>query len=205
MSNVFKMKRIQKNRREISSLRPRTIPPLTVLSSVITQLFLLLSFSPCANALPFNDDMVDNQKRTGIIMRGAPEGSVPVGFESVFPKTKAEATELVNTVPAEPRSIEAGSRLFRVNCYPCHGDVSKSPYQPGPVAVNSKGAIPGMDIGDKIYLQRTDGYIYATIHFGGLVIMPGLGWKMSDQEHWDIVNYLRSVQNARVAQQSAQQ
>ncbi len=152
-----------------------------------------------AYALPFNDDMVDNQKRTGVIMRGAPEGSVPVGFEAPQPKSKAEAGSLANPVPAEPQSVESGNRLFRVNCYPCHGDISTSPYQPGPVAVNSKGSIPGMDIGDKLYLDKTDGYIYATIHFGGLAIMPGLGWKLSDGEHWDVINYLRSVQRNRVA------
>ena len=62
-----------------------------------------------------------------------------------------------------------------------------------------------MDIGDKIYMTKTDGYLYATIHYGGLVIMPGLGWKLSDSEHWDIINYLRSVQNARVNGQKSQQ
>ena len=158
-----------------------------------------------AQALPFNDDMVDNQKRTGVIMRGVPKDSVAVGFEKPMPKSKAEAGALTNPIAAEPVSVENGQRLFRVNCYPCHGDISQTPYQPGPVAVNSKGTIPGMDIGDKIYLDKTDGYLYATIHFGGLVIMPGLGWKLSDSEHWDIVNYVRSVQRGRVAQQKSQQ
>lgn len=154
-----------------------------------------------ASALPFNDDMVDNQKRTGIIMRGLPSTSVPVGFENPVPKSKTEAAALVNPVAAESQSIENGARLFRVNCFPCHGDISKTPYQPGPVAVNSKGTIPGMDIGDKMYLDKTDGYMYGTIQFGGLAIMPALGWKLSDNEHWDIINYVRSVERARVAQQ----
>jgi mono/diheme cytochrome c family protein len=153
-----------------------------------------------AQSLPFNDDMVDNQKRTGVIMRGLPEGSVSVGFEAMFPKTKAEALELTNPVPAEPKSVESGSRLFRVNCYPCHGDISANPYTPGPVSVNSNGAIPAMNVGAKNYLERTDGYIFATIHFGGLVIMPPLGWKLSDEEHWDIVNYLRFVQKTNSGQ-----
>lgn len=158
-----------------------------------------------AFALPFNDDMVDSQKRTGVIMRAAPKDSVPVGFEKPMPKSKAEAGALTNPVPASPVSVQNGERLFRVNCYPCHGDVSKLPYQPGPVAVNSKGTIPGMDIGNKIYLDKTDGYLYATIHFGGLVIMPGLGWKLSDGEHWDIVNYVRDVQRSRAAAEKSQQ
>lgn len=161
----------------------------------------ILSSASAVYALPFNDDMVDNQKRTGVIMRGAPNGAVAVGFEGPVPKNKTEAATLANPVPAEAASVENGARLFRVNCFPCHGDVSKLPYQPGPVAVNSKGTIPGMDIGDKMYLDKTDGYIYATIHFGGLAIMPAVGWKLSNNEHWDVVNYLRSVQRARVAQQ----
>lgn len=158
-----------------------------------------------AHALPFNDDMVDNQKRTGVIMRGAPKGSVPVGFEKPMPKDKAEASALNNPVAAEPVSIQNGDRLFRVNCFPCHGDISKQPYQPGPVSVNSKGTIPGIDIGVDAYLSKPDGYIYATIHYGGLAIMPALGWKLSDSEHWDIVNYVRSVEHSRAAQAKSQQ
>jgi mono/diheme cytochrome c family protein len=160
---------------------------------------VLLIGTDQASALPFNDDMVDNQKRTGIIMRGLPKDSVAVGFEAPQVKSKTEAAALVNPIPAEPQSLESGKRLFQVNCYPCHGDVSSNPYKPGPVAVNSKGTIPGMDIGDKLYLDKTDGYIYGTIHFGGLAIMPGLGWKLSDTEHWDIINYLRSAQRSRLA------
>jgi mono/diheme cytochrome c family protein len=188
MSKVFMVKRSRLNGQVILFM---------------TAAFLFLAVTK-VQALPFNSDMVDVQKRTGLIMRALPKGSVPVGFEEVFPETKAEATKLTNPIPAEPKSVEAGSRLFRVNCYPCHGDISKNPYQPGPVSVNSNGAIPAMNVGAANYLERTDGYIFATIHFGGLVIMPPLGWKLSDQEHWDIVNYLRSVQNANLAKQKAQ-
>jgi mono/diheme cytochrome c family protein len=163
----------------------------------LTFAFLTGVYPSLVSALPFNDDMVDNQKRTGTIMRAAPHGSVPVGFEGPVHKTKAEAQALVNTVPAEPSSIASGARLYRINCYPCHGDISKDPYTPGPVSVNSKGAIPGMDIGSTYYAEKSDGYIYATIQYGGLAIMPRVGWKISDHEHWDIINYLRSVQRAR--------
>lgn len=44
-----------------------------------------------------------------------------------------------------------------------------------------------------MYKARTDGSIYATIHFG-IRLMPGHGWKLSPTEHWDIVNYVRSAQ-----------
>lgn len=165
-----------------------------LLVTVLCSAAALVAQAGDLSALPFNDDMVDVQKRTGVIMRGPAPGAVAVGFGEAGPATKADAEKLQNPVAADAFSIARGTRLYRVNCFPCHGDISKTPYQPGPAAVNSK-VIPGVNIADKAYLDKTDGYIYGTIHFGGLAIMPALGWKLSPNEHWDIVNYVRKVQH----------
>jgi len=50
------------------------------------------------------------------------------------------------------------------------------------------------DLINDYYRQKSDGYLYGTIHFGGLAVMPGLGWKLSPEEHWDIINFIRQVQ-----------
>lgn len=156
---------------------------------------LCLGVTPLA-ALPFNDDMVDVQKRTGSVMRGKVPGTVAVGSVA-GPATKEEAKKLVNPMKGDPLSIKNGKRLFQINCESCHGDIAKVPYAPGAVSINSKGYIPGIPLGDKGYMSgmyAEDGIIYATIQFGGLAIMPPLGWKLSPSEHWDIVNYVRQVQ-----------
>lgn len=65
-------------------------------------------------------------------------------------------------------------------------------YAPGPVAM--KFAAPP-DITQEPYRTgRSDGNIYGIIHFGGMAVMPALGWKLSPTEHWDIINYVRHVQ-----------
>ena len=144
------------------------------------------------SALPFNDDMVDVQKRTGVMMRPKAPGSVAVGMSEYHIASKADAENLPNPVKAEDSSVQNGKRLWAVNCMPCHGDISKKPYVPGYVA-GKLPLIPPDPTGDS-YKTRTDGFFYGTIHFGGAALMPALGWKLSPTEHWDIVNYIRFEQ-----------
>ena len=154
-------------------------------------------------ALPFNDDMVNIQIKAGQFARPAVEGTVPRGSLAAHIENKQEAELLVNSRKDYPFTVEHGKRLFKVNCAPCHGDISsQQPYGP---AVNAPGKADSLrfmtppDITSEFYYSgRSDGYIYATIHFGGLAMMPALGWKFSPEEHWDIVNYVRSVQKKKL-------
>jgi mono/diheme cytochrome c family protein len=148
-----------------------------------------------AHALPFNDDMVAVQKRTGVMMRQKAPGTVAIGMSEYYVATKQDAEKLVNPKMDEKFSAESGRRLWRINCYPCHGDISKKPWQPGPVAAKLPLVPP--DPSGEAYKSRSDGFFYGTIHFGGAALMPPLGWKMSPSEHWDIVNYIRLEQAAK--------
>lgn len=169
----------------------RTSKVLSIL--VFASLFPIVAAS-LAYALPFNDDMVNNQLKTGQIMRPKPDGSIAVGSLQYHVASKPEAEKLENPIKADNVSVRKGERLFRINCFPCHGDITTKEYKGGPVA--SKFVMPP-DITGDAYKQKTDGYIYSTIHFGGLAIMPALGWKLSPREHWDIINYIRKVQSSK--------
>ena len=168
-----------------------------------------------AMALPFNSDMVSSKNAegrhmyfaTGEIMRARPEGSISIGMSDYQVKTKEDAEKLVNPKKDDKKSWKFGKRLFQVNCSPCHGNIESTTYEKdgrGPVA--QKFAAPP-NISVEPYLTgRTDGSIYGTIHFGNLGIMPALGWKLSPGEHWDIVNYIRHVQQVKLeADKSATQ
>jgi len=155
-----------------------------------------------AHALPFNDDMVNVQKRTGSVMRSKPAGSVPIGSLDDRVESFADAQALVNPLKGDEISKENGRRLFHINCSPCHGDISKKDWTPGPVGQKWMQTLPGTFIPDlrgmdnnrkKDYAAVTDGYIYGVMHFG-FGLMSGYGWKLSPVEHWDIVNYIRSEQ-----------
>lgn len=144
-----------------------------------------------AGALPFNDDMVNVQKRTGVMMRPKAPGTVAVGMSQYHVASREAAEALTNPIKGDAVSTANGKRLFAVNCLPCHGDISKKPYEPGLVGKKALQTPP--DLTSDMYKTRTDGSIYATIHFG-IRLMPGHGWKLSPTEHWDLVNYVRSQQ-----------
>jgi mono/diheme cytochrome c family protein len=144
-----------------------------------------------ASALPFNDDMVNVQKRTGVMMRQKAPGTVAIGMSEYHVASREEAEKMTNPIKGDARSTAKGKRLFAVNCLPCHGDISKKPYAPGNVGAKALQTPP--DLTTDMYKARTDGSIYATIHFG-IRLMPGHGWKLSPTEHWDIVNYVRRAQ-----------
>ena len=147
-----------------------------------------------AHALPFNDDMVNVQKRTGTIMRQKAPGTVAVGSSEYYVPPRDEAEKLTNPLKGDVTSTANGKRLFAVNCLPCHGDISKKPYAPG--AVGAKALQVPPDLTSDMYKTRTDGSIFATIHYG-IRLMPGHGWKLSTTEHWDLVNYVRNSQGIK--------
>ena len=170
--------------------------------------FFVVAIAGCALcagdalALPFNKDMYDVQIKAGQSMRPRPEGAISKGsLSGQFPlrvEKKEDVVNFQNPKKGDAVSTAHGKRLFEVNCSPCHGNIEKSPYEPG-VAGRMMGA---PDLRNAMYREkidgkagdgRTDGSIYQTIHFGN-VIMPGYGWKFSPDEHWDIINYVRDVQ-----------
>ena len=177
---------------------------------IISAACLVLLFSRSGQALPFNQDMVDVQLRTGSLMRAPVSDSLARGVSAYYPQTdKLASASLVNPYKGDKLSAGRGRRLYLVNCYPCHGDFGKLPYQPGPVGLKTSLKVGEMsvpfqppDLGADLYRDtpegRTDGFLYGTIHWGGNVMMPALGWKLSDREHWDIVNYIRQVQDRRL-------
>ncbi len=102
-----------------------------------------------------------------------------------------EAQKMKNPVAASPASIKAGQQLFQKNCRFCHGADAKGD---GPMA--PEGTHPPNLTDDKWDRGSSDGEIYAVIRDGAgpKFDMKGYKSKMTEQEIWNIVNYLRSLQ-----------
>lgn len=157
-------------------------------------------------ALPFNDDMVDGQIKTGQVMRPKVKGTVPRGSLSYHVGSMEAATKLVRPNKEDSDAPVRGKLLFRTNCYPCHGDISSTPesYKKSKARQKMKdigGVVPAVpNIGLPDYQAkgdyRSDGYFYGVIHFG-LGRMSPIGWKLSPNETWDIVSYIREVQQGQ--------
>lgn len=157
---------------------------------------VLVAFLVSANivfALPFNDDMVDVSLSTGKFSRARVKGTIPNGTAELSRLDSKESVpqDLTNPVESTPESLLKGNRLFAANCSSCHGNIEAEQWTPG-----VSGALMGApNISDKAY-ERIDASYYSTIRFGN-IIMPALGWKLSDAEVWDVVNYLRNVQSKK--------
>lgn len=157
---------------------------------IFTIIVSILLIVPSVSALPFNDDMVENQISTGQIVRPRPENSIAIGSLKNKVRSKEEAKLLENPIKADESSVLRGEMLFESNCFACHGKMAiDSHYVP---AAGKQIGAPNLAM--EFYKSRTDGEMYGTIHFGS-IIMPSVGWKLSPDETWDIINYVRSVQN----------
>ena len=106
------------------------------------------------------------------------------------PKPNPEAAKLKNPVAATPASVTAGQQLFKKYCQFCHGPAGKGD---GPAI--PKGMTPS-NLSDKVWDRGgTDGEIFYVIQHGAgpKFQMKGLKGKITDQDTWNIVNYVRTL------------
>jgi mono/diheme cytochrome c family protein len=102
----------------------------------------------------------------------------------------AKAAALKNPVPSTPQSIAAGAASFQKYCRFCHGADAKGD---GPQA--PKDTHPPNLTDDKWDHGSTDAEIFTTIKdgIGPKFDMKGFNSKLTPQEMWSIVNYIRSL------------
>lgn len=154
-----------------------------------------LARSPWVSALPWNDDMYwQPELEAGTAARPPAARSVPT--EGIEPPGSARigarmraGMRLRNPVAATPESIRNGKTLFGTYCATCHG-----PHGRGDGPMVGK-VMPSSDLHTARLRNQRDGYLYATIRSGGLV-MPAYAHALSVEERWDVVNYLRALQRA---------
>lgn len=93
-----------------------------------------------------------------------------------------------NPVPATPASVEAGRRLFRESCARCHGEGGRGD---GPDAA-------------QLSLRPADLYQHVPYHSDAQLFfftseglfgtpMPSFKDKLSEEERWHIINYMRAL------------
>lgn len=106
------------------------------------------------------------------------------------PGGSAEARKMKNPVASNAQSITAGRAAYQKNCRFCHGPEGLGD---GPSA--PKGTKPS-DLTDKDWTRgSTDGEIFVVLRDGAgpKFDMKGFKGRMTDQDMWHVVNYLRSI------------
>ena len=120
--------------------------------------------------------------------RVMPPGTLPINGEAPMSREDASTT-LHNPLPSQrPAVLAAGKSLFEINCAVCHGNNAR-----GNGTVRFLLRVPPADLTAGVAAQRSDGYLYATIR-NGSIVMPSYADAMSSQERWEVVLYLRSLQ-----------
>ena len=116
---------------------------------------------------------------------------VAVSARAQNPGGSPEGKKLKNPVASSPDSIKAGAASYGKYCKFCHGTDAKGN---GPMA--PKDTHPSDLTDAKWDRGSTDGEIFMVIKEGAgpKMDMKGFKSKMTDQEIWNVVNYLHSLQ-----------
>ncbi len=118
--------------------------------------------------------------------RPQPERSVPLGATPRY-ESRDDTEDLKNPVPSTPASLARGKAIFVARCAPCHGPEGRGA---GPV---SKFFPEAPDFAYSTIRQRSDGFIWGTISYGGKA-MPPAREGLSVRDRWDLVNHVRAIQ-----------
>ncbi len=142
---------------------------------------LLLVLAPLLMAAIWMDDQQTYKPYKAPIL-SPPAGAVPVtGREAV-----SQESELKNPIPPTLVSLEEGKALFETNCLICHGETSA---ERGPVGKKLVPPPPGLD--HDMVKGLSDSAIFKAITFG-FGRMPVFQDKLTPQERWSLVNFLRT-------------
>jgi copper transport protein len=133
--------------------------------------------------------------RRGAVVMSSGLASFVVGLFLAF-NTQLAGTgatdNLINPVPPTADSLEIGQRLYTENCQSCHGVAGRGD---GPQAAGLNP--PPLDLVVHVPLHP-DGALFGFIQNGiPGTAMPAWGNKLTNEEIWHIVNYIRTFEEVR--------
>ena len=104
------------------------------------------------------------------------------------PHTHAAGQALSNPVEAVRESVVKGRQLYVFECRQCHGNRGK-----GDGDMSHAGGVPS-DFTDAVWQHgESDGEIFTVIKEGVTADMQAYATRLSDDDIWHLVNYLRSL------------
>ncbi len=122
-------------------------------------------------------------------------GTVPVTGAEPDSIPAPVAERLANPRTRTAESLNRGKWVYATYCLVCHGDGGKGD---GPISATVGGPFPGIrDLTDALSRSRSDGYLYGLVTNApamGRPVMPHYGDKIRGTDRWDVVNYVRQLQ-----------
>ncbi len=143
-----------------------------------------------ASAMPYFGDVLTDEEITAVV-------DYTKDFSTAFDGSQTEPIPIPPRVPSDDASLKHGADLFRVNCSTCHGADGRARAElkdSNGFAVYSRDltapwTFRGGSEPEQIYLRLTHGLAPSP--------MPSFSDSLTEDQRWDIVNYLESI--ARVA------
>lgn len=118
-------------------------------------------------------------------------GTILAGSAIAFPAISVQAfpdTYLTTDIPFAATSVAAGLRHYENNCTPCHG---VSGHGDGPLAASMPVNLKPADLSAPHTALHTAGDLYWWITHGITATpMPGFEGILSNDDRWDIINFL---------------
>lgn len=131
--------------------------------------------------------MVGNWSVEAVVLR-ANQQQVQVPFKLAI-AGPGESSGPLNPLVASDQTIQAGQRLYATNCAVCHGSTGKGD-GPSAAGLNPRPANFTQHMGTGLH---TDGQIFLWIKNGfPNSAMPAWGPRLSDDQIWQLVMYLRT-------------
>jgi mono/diheme cytochrome c family protein len=164
---------------------------------ILVAIFALAVLAPTTGSgFPWNKDMVDQpaEKPQKSVAPPPPPDSVPTTGRETLPapttekelfKAKDAAAAVRNPVAATSDSLARGEALYKMNCVVCHGERG---HGDGPVG-RKFDPVP-VDLHKDYTQSQADGQLFFTLT-RGRVAMPSYRDALSQQERWDVINYVK--------------
>jgi len=109
------------------------------------------------------------------------------------------AAKIANPVPSNPESLGAGKRAYDANCAACHGNLAQGAVKASmtiSIIEEQRGKQPPDLTDDQWDHGSSDGDIFAVVKRGlPPTMMAGFDGRISDEDIWSIVNYLRTLRS----------
>ena len=122
-------------------------------------------------------------------------GTVPTTGAPLDSVGLAAADRLTNPRTRTAEALNRGKWVYETYCLVCHGDAGRGD---GPISAAVGGPFFGIrSLVTDTVARRSDGYLYSVLVHApsmGRGLMPVYGDKIHGADRWDVVNYVRSLQ-----------
>ncbi|MCP4415045.1 MAG: cytochrome c [Chloroflexi bacterium] len=157
-----------------------------ILGMILIPFIVGLLFTYQIIRIKFPTDMADNpaldyQEGPRLL---PPEGAVSIQGQTIVVDSLPE-----NPIPADEVSLARGEQLYNIHCALCHGETG---FGDGSIAEFYEEDPPPDLTGSNI-ASLFDGVIFRTITQGQKT-MPALSENLTPRDRWDVVNYLRTLE-----------